>query len=123
MRPLPLGVRDLPSRSADSGQGQPANAAGTRHGWAHTAGLVPPRNLIPACEAAGLVPAPTIRDLRHALASWLLAGGADLQVVKERLGHATIATTERYLHTLPGADETALDARHAIRTRNSARRA
>jgi len=33
-----------------------------------------------------------MRDLGHAHASWLLAGGADIQVVKERLGHATIAT-------------------------------
>ncbi|MCW2940301.1 MAG: putative Tyrosine recombinase xerD, partial [Actinomycetia bacterium] len=38
--------------------------------------------------------------MRHAHASWLLAGGADLQVVKERLGHASISTTEKYLHTL-----------------------
>ena len=30
--------------------------------------------------------------------SWLLAGGADLQIVKERLGHVSIATTEKYLH-------------------------
>ena len=28
-------------------------------------------------------------------ASWLLAGGADIQVVKERLGHAAITTTGR----------------------------
>lgn len=54
-------------------------------------------------------------DLRHTHASWLLAGGADLQVVKERLGHADIATTARYLHTLPNADETALDALDRIR--------
>jgi hypothetical protein len=54
----------------------------------------------PAREAAGLG-AVRIHDLRHAHASWLLAGGADLQVVKERLGHASIATTERYLHSLP----------------------
>jgi site-specific recombinase XerD len=40
----------------------------------------------------------------------LVAGDADLHVVKERLGHASIATTERYLHTLPTADETALSA-------------
>ncbi|MGH3813679.1 MAG: tyrosine-type recombinase/integrase [Pseudonocardiaceae bacterium] len=54
---------------------------------------------------------------RHAHASWLLADGADLQVVKERLGHASISTTERYLHTLPDADETALDALSLIRNR------
>ena len=59
-----------------------------------------------------------MHDLRHAHASWLLAGGADLQVVKERLGHASIATTEKYLHTLPEADETALSALHSIRSRN-----
>ncbi|HEX6234455.1 MAG TPA: tyrosine-type recombinase/integrase [Jiangellaceae bacterium] len=77
---------------------------------------------IPACTAAGLAFTPTMRDLRHAHASWLLAGGADIQIVKERLGHATIATTERYLHTLPDADETAIDALSAIRNRGSSRR-
>jgi integrase len=61
------------------------------------------------------------QDLRHAHASWLLAGGADLQVVKERLGHASIATTEKYLHSLPAADETALDALTKIRNPSLAR--
>jgi integrase len=51
----------------------------------------------------------------HTHASWLLHGGADLQVVKERLGHAKISTTEGYLHTLPEADETALTALAKIR--------
>jgi integrase len=55
----------------------------------------------PARDAAGLA-ALRVHDLRHAHASWLLAGGADLQVVKERLGHASIVTTERYLHKLSG---------------------
>ena len=68
----------------------------------------------PAREAAGLAGL-RVHDLRHAHASWLLAGGADLQVVKERLGHASIVTTERYLHSLPTADETALDALARIR--------
>jgi len=68
----------------------------------------------PARKAAGLGSI-RIHDLRHAHASWLLAGGADLQVVKERLGHASIATTEKYLHSLPTADETALDALTKIR--------
>jgi integrase len=58
----------------------------------------------------------TPHGLRHAHASWLLAGGADLQVVKERLGHGSISTTERYLHTLPGADDAALDALDKIRS-------
>jgi site-specific recombinase XerD len=61
-----------------------------------------------------------MQDLRHAHASWLLAGGADLQVVKERLGHASISTTEKYLHTLPEADETALSALHHMRNRRAA---
>jgi integrase len=69
----------------------------------------------PARTAASLGFMPRIHDLRHAHASWLLAGGADLQVVKERLGHSTIATTEKYLHTLPDADETALEALSKIR--------
>jgi site-specific recombinase XerD len=59
--------------------------------------------------------------MRHAHASWLIAGGADLQVVKERLGHASIATTEKYLHSLPTADETALDALARMRGPNLAR--
>jgi site-specific recombinase XerD len=59
-----------------------------------------------------------MRDVNvYAHASWLLAGGADLQVVKERLGHANISTTEKCLHTLPEADETALSALHNIRNR------
>jgi site-specific recombinase XerD len=45
------------------------------------------------------------------------AGGADLQVVRQRLGHSSLRTTERYLHTLPDADETAIDALAKIRSR------
>ena len=57
----------------------------------------------------------TPHGLRHAHASWLLAGGADLQIVKERLGHSSITTTEKYLHTLPGANQAALHALDVIR--------
>lgn len=71
----------------------------------------------PAVTAAKLEFRVRPHDLRHAHASWLLAGGADLQVVKERLGHGSIATTEKYLHTLPDADETALDALAKVRGR------
>ena len=73
----------------------------------------------PACAAADLTDLPRFHDLRHSHASWLLAGGADLQVVKERLGHASIVTTQRYLHTLPDADETAIEAFSRIRNRGA----
>lgn len=69
----------------------------------------------PALKSAGIGVHITPHGLRHAHASWLLAGGADLQVVKERLGHGSITTTEKYLHTLPGAHDAALDALDSIR--------
>jgi integrase len=72
---------------------------------------------LPALEAADPGIRVRVHDLRHAHASWLLAGGADLAVVKERLGHRDISTTQRYLHALPDADDTAVDALSKIRNR------
>jgi integrase len=72
-----------------------------------------------AVKAAEIPFRVTPHGLRHAHASWLLAGGADLQVVKERLGHGSITTTERYLGTLPNADDAALAALDAVRGRRA----
>jgi integrase len=69
----------------------------------------------PAVEAADVGHAVTFHNLRAAHASWLLAGGADIVVVQERLGHRQITTTQQYTGTLPDAGERALAAFRKVR--------
>jgi integrase len=73
----------------------------------------------PALTQAGLPFHVRVHDLRHAHASWLLSGGADLQAVKDRMGHARLTTTEQYLHTLPHADAATITALDNIRKRGT----
>jgi integrase len=71
---------------------------------------------LPAVQASGVDFAVRFHDLRHTHASWLLAGGSDIKSVMERMGHAQITSTQKYLHTLPNADAKNLTALDRIRS-------
>jgi integrase len=68
------------------------------------------RHFRPAIDRAGIDPRTRFHDLRHTAAALMIAEGAHLLAVKERLGHSSIqVTADRYGHLFPSLEEALTD--------------
>ena len=83
------------------------NASGQR---ISTQGIA--RTISDTAKLAGVSIRVTPHMIRHTVATLLLRYGADIRIVQEVLGHASIATTQRYTHVSKEHMLTALRLRH-----------
>ena len=109
LRPLhlPKGVKDSPWLFPSRGGTGVEKGRLTRRRFAQL--------LDETALAAGLDPAKVSPHvLRHAFATHLLEGGADLRAVQTLLGHSDITTTEIYTHVAQDRLKAVIDEKHPL---------
>ena len=104
-------VRGRPDHAA-GGKGSPAlflnrfgNRISRQTGW---------NVLKKAADDAEITADISPHTLRHSFATHLLQGGADVRVVQELLGHASVTTTQIYTHVLDERLKSLVQERHPL---------
>jgi len=105
---LPKGVKESPWLFPSRGQG----GALTRRRFAQ---LLDDAALAAGIDRTKVSP----HVLRHAFATHLLEGGADLRTVQKLLGHADIATTQIYTHVTDGRLAEVVAQKHPLGRKGS----
>jgi integrase/recombinase XerD len=102
-REVPIGRFGLDAIEAYLTRGRPALATSGSRGALflnHRGGRITRQGcsqvLAKHVRSAGIERRVTLHTLRHSFATHLLEGGADVRVVQELLGHASVATTQIY---------------------------
>jgi integrase/recombinase XerD len=107
---LPVRKRFFAKGAADSPWLFPSRGAGGRLTRRRFAQMLDEAALVAGLDPAKLSP----HGLRHAFATHLLEGGADLRTVQKLLGHADIATTQIYTHVAQDRLRGVMEEKHPL---------
>ena len=120
-RVVPVGKPALAALAAYLAQGRPRLLKGRPSDYVFIGNAAKPLSRMALfkivrryAKVAGITRKLSPHKLRHAFATHLLQGGADLRAVQEMLGHADISTTEIYTHVESDALRAAVDRHHPL---------